>query len=123
MKRKKSMGENFSWPFSKHRQQWIETADEIAQRVGEERASIESCEWRPPKCRSRYVRFAKNYSLAASYYRSAGLGLAARLCYRQAIECWKIIESRYEDDENAPRNIANYTKKAEFIETYWESDE
>lgn len=122
MKRKKSMGENFSWPFSKHRQQWIATADEIVQRVNEERAGLESHDWKPPKSRSRYVRFAKNYSLAASYYRSAGLGLAARLCYRHAVECWRIIDAKFED-ESAARNIANYVRKSESIETYWESNE
>ena len=104
----------FSWPFSLHRQTWIEKADKFlsvaADAAGEATASGEDS----PLGFRKYRKAARYYERAAEYYRKAGLGVMSQGSWQDAAECWSIVG---EQDE-----CLRCERSADSIDTYYEDE-
>lgn len=104
---------NFSWPFSKNRQMWIDTADRCVAKASHEIEGVD--EPLTPQHHRQYRRAALTYERSAIYYRKAGLGVMAQASWQDAKECWAAIG----DQEGFGRcGLAEAT-----IDTYWEDDD
>ena len=103
-----------SWPFSLHRQTWIEKADKFlsvaADAAGEATASGEDS----PLGFRKYRKAARYYERAAEYYRKAGLGVMSQGSWQDAAECWSIVG---EQDE-----CLRCERSADSIDTYYEDE-
>jgi hypothetical protein len=113
MKKNKPMSD-FSWPFARRRQTWIDEADRLSEDAGDlyEQALFKAAEH--DKSRSA-KKAANHYEHAGEYYQRAGLGLAARNSFLTAAECWSLI-----GDERACERCEH---AADQIRTYWEDEE
>lgn len=103
----------FSWPFSKNRQMWIDTADRSIASAAREIEGVGD----PitPQHHRQYRRAARKYERSAGYYRKAGLGVMAQASWQDARECWAAIG----DHEGFSRcDLAE-----SLIDTYWEEDD
>lgn len=92
MKKKKK--NQFQWPFSKWRQDWIASADKlVAEAVELAQHGAASTD--------RYSKAARRYSKAARFFRQAGLGLAASAAWQDAADCYAMLgdEERVRDCE------------------------
>jgi hypothetical protein len=102
----------FSWPFAKHRQSWIATADRLISEAADDLEDSGGGLPLTPKHFRQHRRAARNYERSANYYRKAGLGAMAAASWQDAAECWATIGDAKEFEKCQQEELA--------IDVYWE---
>lgn len=104
---------DFRWPFAKWRQLWIKNADAIREEASE--AAKKALGLEDAKHKRLLCKAARLSSNAASLYRKAGLGLAARECYAASVS--------FARDAGKERLAAGYADSRDSIEVYFEGED
>jgi hypothetical protein len=83
----------YAWPFSKHRQQWIASADRYCKEADELLDGVDasvSTEQGTPGWRY-HRKAARIYEGAAERYLKAGVNALARVAFLRATHCWDVV--------------------------------
>lgn len=89
----------YSWPFAKHRQEWIDRADKFISLAAEGLEGLHpALAANDPASVRQYRRAARYYERSAVYYRKAGLGAMAAASWQDASECWATAGDQIERD-------------------------